>query len=68
MNTDGEKLLIARRRKGLPAWRLAALADCDPTTYSKIERGEREATFEQKLALARALGVEPESLFQKVTT
>lgn len=65
--TDGEKLLIERRRKGLPAWRLAALADCDPTTYSKIERGEREATFEQKLALARALGCEPESLFQKVT-
>ena len=66
--TDGEKLLIERRRKGLPAWRLAALADCDPTTYSKIERGEREATFEQKLALARALGCEPESLFQKVAS
>jgi hypothetical protein len=37
---DGEKLLIARRRCGLPAWKLAALADLDPTTYSRIERGD----------------------------
>ena len=67
MTTDNERLLIARRRHKLPAWKVAALADLDPTTYSRIERGEREATFEQKLALARALGCEPESLFQKVT-
>ncbi len=65
--TSGEKLLIERRRRGLRAWRLAALADIDPTTYCKIERGEREATFDQKLALARALGVEPETIFQRVT-
>jgi len=63
---DGERLLLARRRKGLPAWKLAALADCDPTTYSKVERGEREATPDQKLALARALGVEPETLFARL--
>ena len=65
--TSGEKLLIERRRRGLRAWKLAALADIDPTTYCKIERGERDASFDQKLALARALGCEPESLFQKVT-
>jgi transcriptional regulator with XRE-family HTH domain len=65
--SDGEKLLIERRRRGLAAWRLAASAEIDPTTYSKIERGEREAAFDQKLALARALGVEPETIFQKVT-
>lgn len=64
--SDGEKLLIERRRRGLPAWKLAALADCDPTTYSKIERGEREATVDQKLALARTLGVEPEKLFSRL--
>ncbi len=67
MTTDDERLLIARRRKGVPAWKLAALADIDPTTYSRIERGEREATVEQKLALARALGVEPETIFERVT-
>jgi transcriptional regulator with XRE-family HTH domain len=65
--TDGERLLLERRRRGFPAWRLAATAEIDPTTYSRIERGEREATFDQKLALARALGVEAETIFQRVT-
>jgi transcriptional regulator with XRE-family HTH domain len=65
--TDGEKMLVERRRRGLAAWKLAATAGIDPTTYSRIERGEREATFEQKLALARALGVEPETIFERVT-
>jgi transcriptional regulator with XRE-family HTH domain len=46
---------------------LAALAEIDPTTYSRIERGERDATFEQRLALARVLGIEPETIFQRVT-
>jgi len=64
---DGERLLLARRRRGLPAWKLAAQAEIDPTTYSKVERGEREATYDQKLALARALGVEAEMIFSRVT-
>ena len=65
--SDGEKLLIERRRRGLAAWKLAAQAGIDPTTYSRIERGQRQATFGQKLALARALGVEPEQIFARVT-
>jgi transcriptional regulator with XRE-family HTH domain len=65
--SDGERLLIERRRHRLAAWKLAALADIDPTTYSRIERGERKATFDQKLALTRALGVEPEIIFQQVS-
>lgn len=65
--SEGERLLIERWRRGLPAWRLAASAGIDPTTYSRIERGGREATFEQKLALARVLGVEAESIFTRVT-
>jgi len=65
METDGERLLIARRRRGLPAWKLAAAAEIDPTTYSRIERGERVATLDQRLQLARALGMEPEQLFQR---
>lgn len=64
--SEWERLLIERRRRGLPAWRLAASAGIDPATYSRIERGEREATFEQKLALARALGVEPSNIFTRV--
>jgi transcriptional regulator with XRE-family HTH domain len=65
--SDGERLLLERRRRGLAAWKLAALADIDPTTFSRIERGEREATHDQKMALSRALGVELESIFQRAT-
>jgi transcriptional regulator with XRE-family HTH domain len=63
---DGERLLLQRRRRGLVAWKLAALAGIDPTTYSRIERGEREATYDQKLALARVLGVVPETIFDRM--
>jgi transcriptional regulator with XRE-family HTH domain len=65
--SDGERLLLERRRRGLAAWKLAATAGIDPTTYSRIERGEREASTDQKLSLARALGVEPETIFERVT-
>jgi transcriptional regulator with XRE-family HTH domain len=64
---DGERLLLERRRHKLAAWKLAVKAEIDPSTYSRIERGEREATYDQKLALARALGVEPETLFSRAT-
>ena len=65
--TEAEKLLLEWRRRGLSAWKLAALADVDPSTYSQIERGERAATFDQKTALAQVLGVEPETRFSRVT-
>jgi len=65
--TAGERLLLERRRRGLPAWKLAAAAEIDPTTYSRIERGERLATLDQRLRLARALAVEPETIFERVT-
>jgi transcriptional regulator with XRE-family HTH domain len=62
----GERLLLARRRRGLAAWRIAALAQIDPTTYSRIERDERVPSLDQRLAIARALEIEPEQLFEKV--
>jgi transcriptional regulator with XRE-family HTH domain len=65
--SDGEKILLERRRRKLPAYQLAAAAKIAPSVLSAIEHGDREATFDQKLALARALGVEPESIFQRVT-
>ena len=64
---DGEKLLLARRRARLPAYQLAAAAKIAPSVLSAIEHGDREATSDQKLALARALGVEPEMIFERVT-
>jgi transcriptional regulator with XRE-family HTH domain len=65
--TDAERLLIERRRRGLAAWELAARASLCPTTYSKIENGHRPPTPDQKAAIARALGCEPEAIFQRVT-
>ncbi|MGD0651080.1 MAG: helix-turn-helix transcriptional regulator [Verrucomicrobiia bacterium] len=65
--SDGERILLERRRRGLKAYKLGAAAGIAPSILSAIERGERTATFEQRLALARALGVEPETLFQRVT-
>jgi transcriptional regulator with XRE-family HTH domain len=64
--TDAEKLLLERRRRGLAGWELAASAGICPTTYSKIENGQREPTLDQRLALARALGLEPEKLFSRL--
>lgn len=64
---DGENVLLERRRRGLPAYQLAAAAKIAPSVLSAIEHGKRAATFDQKLALARALGVEPEAIFQRVT-
>ncbi len=65
--SDGERLLIERRRHRQKAYKLAGAAGIAPSILSAIERGEREATYAQKLALARALGVEPETIFQRVT-
>ena len=64
--TDSEKLLLERRRRGMAGWELAAAAGICPTTYSKIENGAREATLDQKVALARVLGLEPEKLFTRL--
>jgi len=51
----------------MAGWELAAAAGICPTTYSKIENGARDATLDQRLRLARALGVEPETIFSRVT-
>jgi len=64
---DGENILLERRRRKMPAYKLAAAASVAPSVLSEIEHGHREATFDQKLALARALGIEPESIFARVT-
>ncbi len=65
--SDGEKILLERRRRGLAAYKLAAAAGIAPSVLSAIEHGDREATYGQKLTLARALGVEPETIFDRVT-
>ena len=65
--TEGERILLERRRRGLAAYKLAAAAGIAPSVLSAIEHGDREPTYGQKLMLARALGVEPEAIFHRVT-
>lgn len=65
--SDGERILLERRRRGLLAYQLSARVGIAPSILSAIEHGRRAATFDQKLALARALGVEPETIFTLVT-
>lgn len=60
---EHERIVLERMRLGLYAWKVASNASIDATTYSKIERGIRRPNFEQRLGIARALGVEPTVLF-----
>ena len=62
-----EVIVLDVNLPSMAGWELAAAAGICPTTYSKIENGARDATLDQRLRLARALGVEPETIFSRVT-
>lgn len=53
----GERLRFLREKKELPLRKVAAALDIDPSTLSKIERGERSATKEMIVVFARVLEV-----------
>lgn len=53
MNTLGEKIRNLREEKGLPLRIVAASLDLDQAVLSKIERGQRIASREQVVKLAR---------------
>jgi len=48
----GEYIRMLREREGLPLRKVAAILDIDPSTLSKIERGERLANKEMLSVLA----------------
>ena len=50
--TFGEVLRRLREEKKLPLRKVAAMLDIDPSTLSKIERGDRNATKEHIAVLA----------------
>ncbi len=52
-----EKIKRLRIERGLSQAKLSAKADVDPSTLSRIERGERTATVPTVRKLALALGV-----------
>jgi transcriptional regulator with XRE-family HTH domain len=53
MNSLGETIRKLREDKGLPLRTVAAYLDIDQAILSKIERGQRHATREQVVKLAK---------------
>jgi len=58
----GEHIRILREEQGLPIRKVAAAIDIDPSTLSKIERGERSANKEMIPFLADLFNEDREEL------
>jgi transcriptional regulator with XRE-family HTH domain len=63
-----EVLKEARVESGLKQEELAAKVGKDQTFISIIERGQRRVDVLEFVALARAMGHDPETLFSRVTS
>lgn len=61
-----EIMLAARRRSGLTQADLAAKVGKDQTFISLIERSQRRVDVLEFIALARAMGEDPQRLFAEV--
>jgi len=60
--TTGEILRENRERKGLLLRQVSAMLDIDVAILSKVERGERKASKEQIIKLAKILDLNEEEL------
>lgn len=58
----GEHIRKLREENGLPLRKVAAVLDIDPSTLSKIERGERSANKEMITVLAELFNKDTETL------
>lgn len=58
----GEHIRKLREEQGLPLRKVAAVLDIDPSTLSKIERGERSANKEMLHVLAELFDEDEETL------
>lgn len=63
----GGRVRLLRKRAGLSQEGLAEAAGLHRTYVSSIERGQRNVGLDNIVRLARALGVEPRSLFEDWT-
>jgi hypothetical protein len=61
-----EILIAARRRSGLTQAEVAAKVSKDQTFISLIERSQRRVDVLEFIALARAMGEDPQRLFAEV--
>lgn len=57
MQINGEALRAIRRSQGLSIKKLAIDTGIDPSTISRLEKGERKGTVTQHQLLAVTLGV-----------
>lgn len=62
MLSIGEQIRKLREEQGLPLRKVAAELDIDQSILSKIERGERKASKEQIIQIARIFNVEEKEL------
>ncbi len=60
----GALVRAARKASGLKAWQVADKADIDAKHLGRIERGEKQPSFELIIALAMALNVSPSRFFE----
>lgn len=58
----GTKIRHLREEKGMPLRKLAAEMDIDQSVLSKIERGERKASKQQIIHIARFFSVDEKEL------
>ncbi len=62
MLSIGDQIRALRENQGLPLRKVAAELDVDQSILSKIERGERKATREQIVQIARIFNVDEKEL------
>lgn len=62
MLSIGKQIRALREKQGLPLRKVAAELDVDQSILSKIERGERKATREQIVQIARIFNVDEKDL------
>src|SRR5690606_8271271 len=62
MLSIGEQIRKLREDQGLPLRKVAAELDIDQSILSKIERGERKATKEQIIQIAKIFKVDEKEL------
>jgi HTH-type transcriptional regulator, competence development regulator len=62
MLSIGEQIRKLREGQGLPLRKVAAVLDIDQSILSKIERGERKASKEQVIQIAKIFNVNEKEL------
>jgi transcriptional regulator with XRE-family HTH domain len=60
----GALVRASRKANGLKAWQVAERADIDVKHLGRIERGEKQPSFDLIIALARVLNVSPSKFFE----